>query len=90
MAQSITYYLTLYIIRLKGVKRTFGQDPLNLKKIRKDDVLQPKGTFFKNHIKGTFQIAKSNVHIIRKNNSSIKLMLFLHGGAFISGPVKHH
>ncbi len=47
MKQSLTYYITLFVIRFKGLKKTFSKDPIDFQKIRKEDVYYPKGSFFK-------------------------------------------
>lgn len=90
MKHSLTYYITLFIIRLKGLKKDFSKDPIDFEKIRKDDVHHPKGHFFKrNHVRN-FRISDSLVTEIAMNNKSEKLLIFIHGGAFISGPGKQH
>ncbi len=90
MKQSITYYLTLFVLKLKGLKKLFSEDPIDYKKLRKEDVHQPKGKFFKQHTTNSFTIADSLITEVTRNTSSTKLVLFLHGGAFISGPGQHH
>lgn len=35
MKQSFTYYVALLILKLKGLKKDFSKDPIDLKKIRK-------------------------------------------------------
>lgn len=90
MKQSLTYYLTLLVIRLKGLKKSFSQDPVDFKKIRKEDVHTPKGAFFKKNTIRSFRIASSSITEIKKEEPSVKLLIFIHGGAFISGPAQHH
>jgi acetyl esterase/lipase len=90
MKQSFTFYLTHWVIKLKGLKKLFSEDPINFKKIRKEDVFKPKGSFFKRNIKRRFQVLKTEVTEVRHSDNSNKLILFVHGGAFISGPAKHH
>ncbi|MEO8932786.1 MAG: alpha/beta hydrolase fold domain-containing protein [Xanthomarina sp.] len=90
MKQSFTYYLTLWIIKLKGLKKDFSKDPIDFKKIRKEDVHDPKGSFFKLNILRTFKISDSLITEIGVNKKSEKLLIFLHGGAFVSGPGQHH
>ena len=90
MKQSFTFYLTHWVIKLKGLKKLFSEDPINFKKIRKEDVFKPKGSFFKRNIKRKFQVLKTEVTEVRHSDSSNKLIVFVHGGAFISGPAKHH
>lgn len=89
MKHSFTYYLTLTIIKLKGLKQKFSQDPIDHKTIRKEDVYKPKGKFFKKYITNKFQILNTSITEIGLNDSN-KLIMFIHGGAFISGPSKHH
>ena len=90
MKNSLSYYLTLFVIKLKGIKRSFSQSPIDYRKIRREDVHQPKGRFFRKYISQTFKVADSTITEISKGSSPDKLLLFIHGGAFISGPAKHH
>ncbi|WP_298540054.1 alpha/beta hydrolase [uncultured Aquimarina sp.] len=90
MKQSFTYYLTLLVIKLKGLKKNFSKDPIDFKRIRKEDVYHPKGRFFKQHITKRFKVLDSEVTEIKKESTPNKLLLFVHGGAFISGPGQHH
>lgn len=90
MKQSITYYLTLWVIKLKGLKQKFSVDPINYKAIRKEDVYNPKGRFFKKYITNSYKIFNSSITEIKYHSNTNKLLLFIHGGAFISGPGQHH
>ena len=90
MKQSLTYYITLWIIKLKGLKKDFSKDPIDFKKIRKEDVHRPKSGFFKRNPFRTFKILDSLITEIGKTGNSESLLLFIHGGAFISGPAQHH
>ncbi|WP_298418186.1 alpha/beta hydrolase [uncultured Kordia sp.] len=90
MKQSLTYYLMLLVMKLKGLKKSFSQDPIDYKKIRKEDVYHPKGSFFKQNIIRSFNISKSLITEIGKKENTSKLLIFVHGGAFISGPGQHH
>ncbi|MDY8134456.1 alpha/beta hydrolase [Aquimarina sp. 2201CG5-10] len=90
MKQSITYYITLFIIKLKGIKKEFSKDPIDFKKIRKEDIHHPKGAFFKQKNIYTFKISDTLITEVNQNKSSTGLLIFIHGGAFISGPAKHH
>ena len=89
MKQSLTYHLTLFVIKLKGIKRNFSGNPIDCKKIRKEDVYQPRGSFFRKYAR-TFNVADSTITEIERNKSSDKILIFIHGGAFISGPAQHH
>lgn len=90
MKQSLTYYITLLVIKLKGLKRAFSIDPIDFKKIRKEDVHHPKGKFFRQGNTHTFKIENTLITEIKQSEASNSLLLFIHGGAFISGPAKHH
>ncbi len=90
MQPSLSYHLTLLVIRLKGIKRDFSRAPINVEKIRREDVQQPQNSFFRRREVGRFTIANTVVTEIRQQNPTGKLVLFVHGGAFISGPTRYH
>ena len=90
MKLSLTYYITLLVIKLKGIKKDFSKDPIDFKKIRKEDIHHPKGAFFRTNKVRNFTISKTLITEIKQDKTSDKLLLFIHGGAFISGPAKHH
>lgn len=90
MKQSITYYVTLFVLRLKGIKKIFSNYPIDYIKIRREDIKEPKSTFYKKNIIRKFNILKSRITEIGIDKNSKNLIIFIHGGAFISGPAKHH
>ena len=90
MKQSLTYYITLLVIKLKGLKKDFSKDPIDYKKIRKKDVHYPKGFFLKTNILRKFKVSDTSITEIALNENPEKLLIFIHGGAFISGPAQHH
>jgi acetyl esterase/lipase len=90
MKQSISYYLTLLLLKLKGIKRNFSHDPIDFVKIRKEDIHQPSGNFFNKHVLRTFKISDSQVTEVAVHENADRLLIFIHGGAFISGPAQHH
>lgn len=90
MSQSLTYYLTLFVLKLKGLKKIFNEDPVDYKKLRKEDVLKPKGAFFKQYITASFTVSNTQITEVLRDTTSENLLVFIHGGAFISGPGKHH
>lgn len=90
MSKSITYYLTLFVIRMKGIKKAFRQDPIDYISIRKNDVHDPKSSYFQSLAPKTYTIGETKITEIKKELSSQKLLLYIHGGAFISGPSQHH
>lgn len=90
MKQSLSYYITLLVIKLKGIKKKFSQDPIDYKQIRKEDIHHPKEAFYRKSNVARFSILKTQITEIQQNETNTKLLLFIHGGAFISGPAKHH
>ncbi len=90
MIQSLSYYLTLFVLKLKGIKKTFSIDPIDVQKIRKEDVHYPKASFFKKQTVRSFSISDSLITEVQQAQKSRKLLIFIHGGAFISGPAQHH
>ncbi|MEW7279321.1 alpha/beta hydrolase [Aquimarina sp. 2201CG1-2-11] len=90
MKQSISYYITLFVIKLKGIKKEFSKDPIDFKKIRKADIHSPKGSFFRKKKTYSFKIATSLITEVKPTQTSNNLLIFIHGGAFISGPAQHH
>lgn len=90
MKQSLTYYITLLVIKLKGLKKDFSSDPIDFKKIRKGDISFPKGRFYRQNGIRNFKISNSFITEINQIGNSNGLLLFIHGGAFISGPGQHH
>ena len=90
MNQSISYYITKSIIKLKGIKKDFSQDPINYKKIRREDIHHLKGGFFRRNEIRKFKIQGTLITEIKDKKGANRLLIFVHGGAFISGPAKHH
>lgn len=58
MKQSLTYYITLLVIKLRGLKKDFSKYPIDFKKIRKEDIHYPKDNFLNkiNYVILKFQI----------------------------------
>lgn len=90
MKKSFTYYITLWVIQLKGLKKNFSEAPINYEKIRKEDVHFPKNRYFKQNNTKTFSVLKTIISEITPSKQSDQLLIFIHGGAFISGPSQHH
>ncbi|MDX1349188.1 MAG: alpha/beta hydrolase [Putridiphycobacter sp.] len=90
MKLSVTYYIILFVLKLKGIKKSFSQDPIDYKKIRKEDVHYPKGRFFKRIHTEQFNVSESVITEVKYTENSDKLLIFIHGGAFVSGPTQHH
>lgn len=90
MKHSLSYYITLLVLKLKGIKKDFSKSPVDYKKIRKEDVHSPKGNFFKQNTLNNFSVLETKITEVGLNRNSKKLIIFIHGGAFISGPAQHH
>jgi len=90
MGKSITYHLALIVLKLKGIKRTFKKDPLDYLALRKEDVKQPSKRMFAFCERTTLDIANSTITQIIPNDPKNYLIIYIHGGAFVSGPAKHH
>jgi acetyl esterase/lipase len=90
MKQSFSYYIILFVIKLKGLKNNFSKDPIDFKKMRKEDVRAPKGIFFRKNITRRFKVLDSLITEIGRNENSNQLLIFIHGGAYISGPTQPH
>lgn len=90
MTKSFSYYLTLLVIKIKGIKKTFSQSPIHYLELRKDDIHTPKSKFFKQKNTSTFSIAGTTITEIQNKNPSNQLLIFIPGGAFVSGPAQHH
>lgn len=90
MRNSISFYLVLLVLKLKGKKRLFSQSPVNVKGLRKDDVKVPRGTFYKSSAVRNFEVDGFKVTSLESESIGGRLIIYLHGGAFVSGPGQHH
>lgn len=90
LKQSLSYYLLLLVLKLKGVKKDFSQDPINLRRIRNGDIHAPGVSFFPRKKLSIFKIAASTITELKGADASKGLILLVHGGAFISGPTDLH
>lgn len=90
MKLSFTYYIVLLVLKLKGIKKNFSKDPVDFKKIRKDDIFYPKSNLFKKCKVNNFTVLNTSITEIQQKSTTKNLLIFIHGGAFISGPAKHH
>lgn len=88
--KSITYYVTLLVLKLKGIKREFNISPINYIKLRKEDVRTPKSSMFKSYQVKKIVQAKTLITQIKPINGNDNLIIYCHGGAFVSGPSQHH
>ncbi len=89
MKRSFSYNLVAFVLKLKGLKKIFSKDPIDYKKLRKEDVKQPKSSFYKKNSK-SFKILDSSITELISTDKKKKIVLFFPGGAFVSGPTTHH
>lgn len=90
MNKSFTFYLTLLVIKLLGIKSTFSKSPIEYLRLRRNDVYSPTSRFYKTNNISTFSILETKITQIENGNKTDKLIIYLHGGAFVSGPSQHH
>ena len=90
MKRSLSYKLVLLVLKMKGVKKTFCQSPIDYLQLRKEDVKHPEGRFYKKHMTNQFNVLETVVTEISASNPSKRLVIYIHGGAFVSGPTQHH
>lgn len=90
MHKTFSYYSLLALIRLKGLKKIFSKLPLNYLKFRSYDVYKPKKGYFKTAKIDFFSILKTTITQLNTHLETDKLLLYFHGGAFVSGPAQYH
>ena len=90
MKQSLTFYLLLLVLKLKGVKKDFSQDPIDYRRVRKEDIHAPGDSIFPGKKVAIFKIAATTITEVKRERPTKGLILFVHGGAFISGPTELH
>lgn len=88
MHNSLSYHLVLLVLKLKGIKKKFQRDPVDVAALRVDDVHVPKGRFYKGPKVRTFMV--SGTRVTELKGSAEGLILYIHGGAFVCGPAQHH
>ncbi len=90
MSLSIGYYIVLFVLKIKRVKKVFSNDPIEYLKIRKDDVLNPSNRYLRKNINRKFKVSDTEITEIAKSVKSDTLVIYIHGGAFVCGPAQHH
>ncbi len=88
---SLGYWLVKLVLKLKGEKKSWSQDPIDYKKKRKQNVLIPStGLLFGGTIQ-TKKIRETQVtRITPKNKNKDILLFYCHGGAFVFGPTREN
>jgi len=84
---SLTYYITASVIKLKGIKKIFSEDPINYQKLRKDDIHEPSSKDVFGVDLNSTHVGKSKItQLVPKEIKSEKVILYCHGGASVYGP----
>jgi len=76
-----------------GIKKSFSQDPIDYSEIRKSDKKSPPKRFYRKfNVEETALLETKiiSIHSTKKNANKKQLILYIPGGAFISGPAPHH
>lgn len=88
--KSFSYYLTLLVIKMKGVKKEFRKDPIDYQKLRKENVIVSHPKKFRPFSFTQFKAGSSEVSEIKPEKESGDIIIYYHGGAFVYGPVDYH
>lgn len=85
----LSYHLTMLVLKLKGVKRTFSRSPIDIKKLRKEDIHVPSPGLLSGNSRAVFGVEQSRVtEIVPSETSTDFLLLYCPGGAFVYGPTE--
>ncbi|WP_026762911.1 alpha/beta hydrolase [Sediminibacterium salmoneum] len=90
MENSLQYYLLKVIILIKGIKESFDCDPIDFVRIRESDIHHPKSKFFSSKSVKVISVANTRITECKKDEKARRLVVLIHGGAFVSGPTKLH
>lgn len=85
---SFSYYIVTSVLRLKGLKKIFSQDPIPYEKLRKEDIHKPSKRMLKGNGSTQFKVLNTLVTTLvpPQNKNDQFLLLYCPGGAFVSGP----
>lgn len=85
---SLSYYIVTTVLRLKGLKKIFSQDPIPYERLRKEDIHKPSKRMLKGNTSTQFKLMNTLVTSLAppKNKNDQFLLFYCPGGAFVSGP----
>lgn len=85
---NISYQLVMLVLKLKGIKKTFSQSPVDVQRLRKEDIHHPSKHLLGGNRSSAFQVQKARVTELtpQKGGTSDSLLLYCPGGAFVYGP----
>ncbi|GAA4271517.1 alpha/beta hydrolase [Aquimarina gracilis] len=88
---SFGYFLVKLVLKLKGEKQSWSEDPINYKKKRKQNIRVPNRWLLQGCTFDQKDIGKNRVtQIIPKNEQGSGLLIYCHGGAFVYGPTREN
>ncbi len=88
---SFGYFLVKLVLKLKGEKRSWSQDPIDYQTKRKQDVHNVNRRLVLGCSFESKEIKQTKVTMITpKNVVTDVLLLYCHGGAFVYGPTKEN
>ncbi|BDS09527.1 alpha/beta hydrolase [Aureispira anguillae] len=85
---SLSARLVFLVLKIKGVKKIFSQNPIPYKKLRKDDIKIPSKRILSGNSSKQFKVLDTTITLIKPKNikKTDFLILYCPGGAFVSGP----
>lgn len=85
---SLSYYIVTAVLRIRGIKKIFLQDPIPYEKLRKEDIHKPSKRLLKGNKSKQFEVLSTLVTALESPNKEASpfLLLYCPGGAFVSGP----
>lgn len=87
--KSLTFYASVLLIRILGIKKVFSANPLNYQALRARDVHTPEPREILGLSSRSFNVLKSKITEITPDNiQSEEVILYCPGGSFVSGPAK--
>ncbi len=90
MKSNFPYQVVKFILRVNGIKKLFSKDPIDYQKLRKGDLHEVKSRFFIKQGLNSFDVSQTKITEFKQNSNSDKLVIYVHGGAYISGPTRLH
>jgi acetyl esterase/lipase len=89
--RSLTYYIVALVIWLKQTKKIFSNDPIDYKRLRKDDIKIPSKKYLFGLSLNSTQINNCLItELLPDGSTSKKVILYFHGGALVYGPTLLH
>ncbi|MEW7292055.1 alpha/beta hydrolase [Aquimarina sp. 2304DJ70-9] len=88
---SLGFWLVKLVLKLKGEKKSWSQDPIDYKKKRKQNILHPSKWLLSGSTFQTKKIGETSItSIVPKNKNRDLLIFYCHGGAFVYGPTREN